>query len=344
MVSMPPLPTTRFVGSKRRLVPWIWSLIRSLEFDSFLDAFGGTGVVGYHAKIHGKQVFYNDILKFNYQIGLAIIENSSVRLSEEDVEFILQRHDGVEYPSFIQNTFRGLYYTDEENQWLDMVTKNISMIRNKYKRALAFAALAQACLVKRPFNLFHRGNLRMRLRNVHRNFRNHHAWNKSFDQLFRRFVKEYNALVFCNGRANRAYNLDVYELDVEADLVYLDPPYTPRWGRAPDYQFYYHFLEGLVNYEQWPEMIDWESPIRAIRRRPSPWLSRCRVREAFRRLFQKFQDAKYLVVSYRAEGVPSPTEIAQLLRECKAHVHVYSTTYKYVLSRRTSRELLFIAF
>lgn len=337
------LPSTRYLGSKRKLVDWIWSHIGHLDFDVFLDAFGGTGVVGYYAKMHGKKVIYNDILRFNYMVGLAIIENDSVRLSEEDVEFISSYHEEITYPSFIADTFSGLYYTDEENRWLDMAVTNIMALEDTYKRALAFSALGQACLVKRPFNLFHRANLSMRLRNVKRSFGNHITWNRPFEELFRRFVAELNEAVFSNGRRNLALNMDVFELDVDADLVYLDPPYVPARGEVPDYRLYYHFLEGLVNYDRWAEMIDPGSPLKAIKRDPSPWADRARVRDAFRQVLKKFDYADHIVISYRPDGIPSPGEIVGMLRRLGREVQVHRKHYKYALSPKDREELLFVA-
>jgi len=338
------LPSTRYVGSKRKIVGWIWRKISRLRFDSVLDAFGGTGVVGYYLKRKGKRVVYNDFLKFNYLIGLAIIENNSVRLSREDVDFILRWNDEVDYGNFIEENFRGLYYTDEENRWLDMVVANINSLKDRYKRALAFSALVQACLVKRPFNLFHRSNLKLRLNNVKRSFGNHYTWRKPFDKLFRRFVNEYNKLVFSNNLKNKALNQDVFNLEVDVDLVYLDPPYLKRNGKGIDYKLYYHFLEGLVNYDKWGGMIDPKSSIKALKRSRSPWTSKRRIRKAFSRLIEKFQDVKYIVLSYRSEGIPSRVEILEMLRKCKGYVKCYSTRYKYALSNDSSRELLFIAY
>jgi len=80
------IPTTRYQGSKAKLVDWIWENIKDLNFLSALDVFGGTGVVGYYLKQKGKQVFYNDHLKSNYYMGKALIENNTVRLSEQEVK------------------------------------------------------------------------------------------------------------------------------------------------------------------------------------------------------------------------------------------------------------------
>ena len=57
---------------------------------------------------------------------------------------------------------------------------------------LARHALNQACLMKRPFNLFHRKNLYIRTANVERQFGNKTTWETPFPTLFTRLVKEAN--------------------------------------------------------------------------------------------------------------------------------------------------------
>ncbi len=73
-------PGTRYQGSKNKILNWIAYSTKDLKFKSVLDSFGGTGSVGYMFKKQGKQVFYNDYLKFNYIIGLALVENNNAFL------------------------------------------------------------------------------------------------------------------------------------------------------------------------------------------------------------------------------------------------------------------------
>ena len=73
--TLPKFPTTRYQGSKLKFVDWIWDCLKDVPFQTALDAFGGTGCVGYRLKQEGKTVTYNDILPFNYIIGKALIEN-----------------------------------------------------------------------------------------------------------------------------------------------------------------------------------------------------------------------------------------------------------------------------
>jgi adenine-specific DNA methylase len=335
-------PSTRFQGSKAKIVDWVWDTIKDLEFNSVLDAFGGTGCVGYMLKSKDKRVTYNDILKFNWYIGTALIENSYVKLMDEDVTFVLDKHKHIEYPTFVTDTFRGIYFTDEENEWIDRVVTNIEHLSNLYKKAIAYFALFQACIIKRPFNLFHRKNLYIRLADVERNFGNKTTWDTPFETHFRQFVAEANQAVFSNGQENKALNNDALNVEGDFDLVYIDTPYVSSKGIGVDYLNFYHFIEGLVHYPDWDKMIDYRTKHRRFKQTTSVWTDKRKITSAFDQLFRKFRDS-ILVVSYRADGIPSISDLVSLLRQYKSHVQELDRTeYKYVLSTNESAEVLLI--
>lgn len=340
----PTFPATRYQGSKLKLVNWIWDHIKDLPCDTALDAFGGTGCVSHTLKGKGVQVTYNDLLRFNYLIGVALIENDHIRLSAEDVDWILAEHDAITYPSFIADTFQDIYFTDEENRWLDRVSTNIRHLENHYKQALAYFARFQACIIKRPYNLFHRKNLYLRTADVERSFGNKTTWDTPFQTWFRQFVSEANEAVFSNGRSNRAFNQDAFEIDpTPYDLVYIDPPYVSANGTGVDYLSFYHFLEGMVDYENWPQRIDHRTKHRKLKHKKSVWADKNRIHGAFDRLFAHFADC-ILVVSYRENGIPAPEELKKLLQRHKGRVdELHTHDYQYVLSNGTTKELLFIA-
>ncbi len=336
-------PSTRYQGSKAKLVDWIWEQIADLDFATCLDAFGGTGVIAYRLKQEGKAVTYNDLLRFNYYFGLALIENAGVRLSSADLDWLLQRHPDMVYPRFVQDTFPNIYFTDEENAWIDQTITNIRGLSDPYKFALAFFALCQACIVKRPFNLFHRKNLYIRFAAVERSFGNKASWDKPFEEWFCAFVEEANTAVFDNGQVNRALNCDAVEVPGEYDLVYLDPPYISARGVAVDYRDFYHFLEGLTMYDEWGQHIDRRSKHRRLKPQPSEWTDKQRIYTAFDRLFCRYRKS-ILVVSYRSDGIPSEPELVSLLEQYKRYVRAeHYGQYKYVLSTNSeSKEILLI--
>lgn len=336
-------PSTRYQGSKYKILKWIDYYTKDLRFDSALDAFGGTGCVGYTFKKRGKQVYYNESLKFNYYIGVALIENSHTILDDNDINFILSKHNNIKYPSFIYDNFHDIYFTDEENQWLDCVITNIKHINDKYKQALAYYALFQACIIKRPYNLFHRKNLYIRTANVERSFGNKKTWDTSFENHFIKFAKEANDAVFDNGEENYAFHSDISDLDIpKPDLVYIDTPYISAKGIGVNYFDFYHFLEGIVFYEQWSKLIDYNSKHRKIKNGRNEWCNKGEIHQAFQKLFDKFKDS-ILVVSYRDNGTPTISELVNMLTEVKQSVDVKKLDYKYVLSNVSSKEVLIIS-
>jgi adenine-specific DNA-methyltransferase len=336
-------PRTRYQGSKAKLVEWIWEQIRDLDFQTCLDAFGGTGAVAYRLKQAGKQVTYNDLLRFNYYFGLALIENQRVRLGREEVHWLLTRHRDVPSSSFIQDSFKDTYFTDGENSWIDQTIGNIRRLSDPYKFALAFFALCQACIIKRPYNLFHRKNLYIREAEVERSFGNKATWDRPFEDWFKQFIDEANRAVFDNGQKNVALNLDALAAPGDFDLVYIDTPYISKRGVAVDYRDFYHFLEGLTMYDEWDEHIDRKSKHHRLRPLPNEWTDKKSIYAAFNRLFNRFQDG-IIVVSYRSDGIPSAFEIASLLKKYKRNVNIENYgRYQYALSASgESKEILLI--
>jgi len=324
-------------------VNWIWDQIAELDFSTCLDAFGGTGAVVYRCKQAGKEVTYNDILRFNYYIGLALIENNKIYLNHDEVDWLLERHSNIPYPSFVFKNFHNIYFTDDENFWIDQAITNIRQLNDPYKFALAFFALCQSCIIKRPYNLFHRKNLYIRFAEVQRSFGNKATWDRPFQEWFRIFIEEANQAVFDNGKKNRALNLDFKEITGKYDLVYIDTPYISKRGVGVDYFWYYHFLEGLTIYDEWGKYIDRRSKHLRLKPRTNEWIDKKLIYEAFDNLFNQFQRS-ILVISYRSDGIPSENEIISVLNKYKSNIKVYHYgQYKYVLStNHESKEILLI--
>ena len=336
-------PSTRYQGSKLKLIEWIWQQVSELEFISVLDAFGGTASVSYLFKSKNKQVAYNDLLKFNYNIALALIENKNILLSNDEINWLLEKHPNIVYPDFVQENFLEIYFTDDENALIDRLITNIRHLDNKYKFAIAFFALCQACIIKRPYNLFHRKNLYIRLADVKRSFGNKASWDRPLDKWFRDFVLQANQAVFDNGQENISYNQDALNLSRNYDLVYIDPPYISNKGVAVDYLSFYHFLEGLAIYPDWKNKIDYKSKHRRFIPQTNEWTNKHKVFSAFDKLFNHYQNS-YLAVSYRSDGIPSELELIELMKKYKQHVKLeYYGQYKYALSTNSnSQEVLLI--
>jgi adenine-specific DNA-methyltransferase len=342
-------PSTRYQGSKRKIIPWLWSHFRRLEFASALDVFGGTGSVSYLLKKMGKRTTYNDYLGFNRQIGMALIENNDVLLTPTDIE-IAREASPRRHGDFVQETFREIYFTDEENEWIDKTVTHIDSLSGApYKQALMRYALFQSCLVKRPFNLFHRRNLYVRFANVDRQFGNKTTWDRPFSKVFGAFCAEANSLVFKGDRKCKAICHDALEIPTRKyDLVYIDPPYLRADRSSPSYLYYYHFLEGLCRYSEWSTLIDYDTPnLRMKRVKPDSWGDPKKRIELLDALFEKFRTST-LVLSYKRFGVPSIETLIKMLKRHGKKVQSHSRHYKYALNHQNgsadlNREVLLIA-
>ena len=346
-VELQEFPSTRYQGSKRKIIPWLWSCLRELDFSSVLDVFGGTGSVSFLFKKMGKEVTYNDSLQFNHQIGLALIENNNVILEKEDIDRV-QLSDPKAKNHFVRDTFGGIYFTDEENEWIDNVITGINELELEpgemiYKRALLYHALFQSCLIKRPFNLFHRHNLHLRFASVNRGFGNKTSWDKPFSEHFAGFCAESNKLVFAGQKPCQAIRYDALDLpDSRYDLVYIDPPYLKKGGKneSSDYLRCYHFLEGLCNYDVWSNLIDYDSPNRRMKQmHKNRWISCEHNRKAFDAFFEKFADS-IIVVSYKKFGVPSIDTLIRMLKRHGKRVRTHSRHYKYALNHQNGQAKL----
>lgn len=359
MIDYKAFPTTRYQGSKRKIIPWLHSIFSQLDFDTALDVFGGSGTVSYLLKKMGKSVTYNDILKFNYIIGKSIIENNDGALTEEDMGYILQANDEYPKSSFIYDTFKDKYYLDNENIWLDNVIHNIEtlsindekIINYSYKKCMAYNSLFQACLVKRPYNLFHRSNLAIRTTDVPRSFGNKTTWDTPFDVHFRKFAHEINNSIFYLNKSCKATNSSAFDIDmgVGYDLVYLDPPYlnVSRNNESSNYQHCYHFLEGIANYREWHTLIDYKSKNYSFHKMQENKFISKEILKTYESLFENFSKS-IIVMSYKDNGTPSVDELVHLLSKFKTNVTVVGREYKYALQKKSknnsiSQEVVIIA-
>ncbi|MBT3363114.1 MAG: Dam family site-specific DNA-(adenine-N6)-methyltransferase [Chloroflexi bacterium] len=333
-------PGTRFMGSKYSVLPFIWQCVKDLRFESVLDAFSGSSCVSYMFKRSGKRVISNDFMHFTYHFANALIENSDHVISNPETQMLVSPNNSAS--TFISDTFQGLYFSDEENAFLDSLLLNIEALEEPYKKSLAFAAISRACLKKRPRGIFtYTGE---RYDDGRRDLR------MSLQEHFLANIEAFNAAVFTNGRNNLAINSDVFDLNVDADLVYLDPPYyTPKSDN--EYTRRYHFVEGLVR--NWEGLkIEYHTKTKKFERYNTPFTSKDTIVSALDRLFSKFKDS-ILVVSYSSNSLPGKGEIVAMLKTYKKNVLVHQINHLYSFGTHNHRvnsnanrvqEYIFIAY
>lgn len=337
-------PATRYLGSKRKLLPLLREVFSRLEFHTVLDPFCGTGAVAYLLKSMGKAVTASDALESNAVSARALVENDEEQLGLVVKDLVAGLPDGDSPPGVVERNFDGIFYERDENRFLDQILQRIEAL-DGLRRDLALHSLFQACLAKRPYNLFHRANLYMRTSDVKRSFGNKATWDRPFARHIVDAARQADGAVFDGSADCSAWLGDVLEVPVgNFDLVYLDPPYVSGKGSGVDYFDYYHFLEGLCRPESWEGRILDRYKHRPLEGRgTSPWADSRRIGGVFEEAVERFAGST-LVVSYRSDGIPGVEEIAGWVRRAgkKAEV-VDAGRYVYALSRnRRSREVVIV--
>jgi len=223
------LPNINFIGNKRKIVDWICDNIPS-GVSTFFDAFSGGVSVSYEAKKRGYRVISNDILKVNYYLAKSFIENNDEILTEEDMDLIFS---GSPKKGFMYENYSEVLYYPGECMELDQYRDNIRRLSSAYKKGLAYSLLRRAMIRKMPYSRLNVPwdnivQLRDEEYSYNKYYRRRAYHNLSFKQHILDNLDEYNDAVFDNNRRNTAYNRDIFSIasKIEADMVYLDPPYT----------------------------------------------------------------------------------------------------------------------
>lgn len=312
-------PKLRYMGSKHRLLSWIYSVLRTLDFETAADPFVGSGCVAYLLKAMGKRVVASDFLNFPSVIASATIGNSRHQLNPCTVDQLLRPLKNG--PDFISRTFEGIFFTPEDLMFLDLVSANLEGLDHPHQRDLARAALIRSCLKKQPRGVFTVSGDLSHYDDGRRDLR------LSLKEHFFEQVEVFNATVFDNGRRNTARQADVFSLHPRSiDLVYLDPPYVPR-SDDNCYVKRYHFLEGLSCY--WRRLrIMPETKVRKIEKPFTPFSYRRTAIDAFDRLFRLYREST-IMLSYSSNGFPDLTVLEELLVRYKRDVSVYARPHRY---------------
>lgn len=312
-------PELRYMGSKKRLLPWIHEVLNTLDFESALDPFSGTGCVSYLMKTMGRRVVASDFLNFNSLIARATIENNSVRLDGRAIKRLLDPTPSAH--RFIEKTFDGVFFTPDDLRFLDRISGNIRHLENPYEQALAYAAVFRSCLKRQPRGVFTVSGDLSRYDDGRRDLR------LSLEEHLLEQIEVFNAAVYDNGRRNHALRSDVFDLPRKSvDLVYLDPPYVPR-SDDNCYIKRYHFLEGLSCYWQGLPISE-GTKVKKIAKRYTPFSYRRTAIEAFDRMFARFAKST-IVLSYSSNGFPDLQQLTELMERHKSTVTVFEKPHRY---------------
>lgn len=326
-------PTINFIGNKEKVTDWIFRYVPD-DVEIFFDGFSGGASVSYEAKKRNFQVITNDVLKINYLISKAIVENNKHTLTNNDLEKIFS---GKPFKGFMYDNFSNKNFFSSECKELDLYRKNIDTLTNSYKKALALILMRRAMIRKMPYSRFNIEWQKVKqLRDEdysYKHYKRRRAYhNESFKNHFLEHVKEYNSSVFENGKNHKAYNKNIFKIikKVDADLIYLDPPYP---GTLNKYYEFYGLLDAYVDSDL-----------------PKPFINsftnKTESLKLFDTMFELSSSKKYVILSTGNKTYPAAKDLKKLMgnyfRRVSVHekIHVYKITGKE--NKNANKEILLV--
>lgn len=223
-----------YFGGKRKLLGTIFRHVPPpAEAPVLADAFLGGGSVSLFAKARGYEVHCNDVATRSVVVGHGLIENDTVRLADEDVFRLLAPNE--RRSDFVERTYSPDTFTANCARFIDLALANAREVEGA-KRSLALLLVAKFVFRSRPMGNFGAKAIMRRIGEGRWDEVNPNHVRESLNRRVnghplraaRAIAAEINCGVFSNGKRNHAYQLDVFEFlrQVEADAVYVDPPYA----------------------------------------------------------------------------------------------------------------------
>lgn len=234
------LKSRRYLGNKYSLIPIIEEALGSKldEINSVADVFSGTGVVGEYFLNKGKNVIFNDLLYSNKIIYKAWFGEK--KYDEDKTTDIINRYNNLDSKKLSENyfsdNFKDTYFSHENCKKIGYIREDIERMFlskeiNEREHSILVASLIYS--MDRISNtvghydsyLLSKVGLKPEIELVHPKIK---KYKKGKVEIFN---KDANKLV----------------KKIEADLVYIDPPYNSR-----QYSDLYHLLENVAEWKKPP--------------------------------------------------------------------------------------------
>ena len=305
----------RYLGNKYKLLPFITGVVNDEcpDITSIADIFAGTGAVS--SAFTDKVIITNDLMYSNY-----ICNYAWFGAEEYDPQIIIDcvvRYNALTdlEDNYMTDNFADTYFSRDDCAKIGYIREDIEVLYKKgdintRERAILITSLLYA------------------MDKIANTCGHYDAYRKGveFDKSLELYVPMANRQ---NNPNNHCFNMDSNELvkNIEADLVYIDPPYNSR-----QYCDAYHLLENVARWEK-PEVFGVARKMDRSTMK-SKYCTQSAT-EAFEQLIGDIK-AKYILLSYnnmaekgndRSNAKISDQDIMRIL-EKKGEVKVFSESYK----------------
>lgn len=326
----------RYIGSKYRMLNNILDVLKreNIKYSSFLDLFGGTGIVGDFFNDEKTRIYVNDLLKSNYLSYLAWFGYE--KIDKTKIKNYINIYNNLHKLSdnYFSINFSNTYFSKDNCKKIGYIRENIEeeYIQNKInnrERAILITSLLYA------------------MDKIANTVGHYDAYRKNGDLNRNLELCMLDLKSNKNNKNNRIFNEDSNELvkEINADVVYIDPPYNSR-----QYSDAYHLLENVAMWEK-NEVFG----VAKKMERNGIKSKYCSVSAplAFKDLIENI-NAKYIIVSYnnmgtkgagRSQAKISDEDILSVLEE-KGKVKIYETDFNQFNTGKTHiddlKERLFV--
>lgn len=305
----------RYLGNKYKLLPFITGIVKKEceHIETVADIFAGTGAVS--SAFIDKVLITNDLMYSNYVCNYAWF-GAEPYDTDKIVEYVVRYNAKTKCgENYMTRNFADTYFSKADCAKIGYIREDIERNYkkgnlNKRERALLITSLLYA-MDKIAVTCGH-----------------YDAYRKCAD--FQNSLELYVPMAEVNNNiSNQCFNEDANNLvkRIEADLVYIDPPYNSR-----QYCDAYHLLENVARWEK-PEVFG----VAKKMDRSSMKSKYCTTSatKAFETLINDIK-AKYIMLSYnnmaekgncRSNAKITDEDIIRILSE-KGTVKVFEESYK----------------
>lgn len=325
----------RFIGNKENLIFFIESVIQEMDVKGriFFDIFSGTTKVAQHFKKKGYHIISNDNLYFSYILQKTYIENNTTpkflyltqwlkqkktydnHITEiENVINFLNNVKGIKDYAFENyapsGKYQRMYFSDENAQKIDGILQTIlwwkqNNLISEMEETILKTALVEAI----PF-----------VSNISGTYG---AYLKSWDKrAFKSLTLKVPQFILSTNQ-HYCFQEDANELirNIEADILYLDPPYNTR-----QYISNYHILETIAKNDK----MELKGKT-GLRKDDYLYKSKFSQRnvcvEALEDLILNAK-ANYILMSYNSEGIIPEAEIERIFRKKGRNYTKFEESYR----------------
>lgn len=316
-------PEPQYLGAKYIHRAWIAQFVPN-NTQTVLDAFGGSQSIAYMMKQMGKTTLTNDFLNFNNQIGRALIENSCITLTKDDITTLFAKNTDPKEFNLMESLFSDLFFTHEEAAFIDSFRSNVHRLDHPYKQSLALTVMCRSMSKKVTMGHFAHTRALSYAANPTRIKRNR-SLIRPLKDLFLELIPKYNAAIFNNMQENRSYNYNILDLLPRLnniDLIYFDPPYC---NSHADYQSFYHLLETFVEY--WKDKRFVNGTNRYEPKRYSGFDKSCEFIKNINYMFELSKHIPTWLVSYNNRSYPDIDTMVNIIEQYR-HVRVEKKIYR----------------